>query len=60
MVILIGHHEVVRTLLQGRADVNAKDNVRKQMMMMILLTIMMMMIMIMLRAVHPRYYNKIK
>ena len=51
------HHEVVRTLLQVGADVNAKDIVRKQMMMMILLTIMMM---IMLRAVHPRYYNKIK
>ena len=59
MVILIGHHEVVRTLLEGRVDVNAKDNVRKQLMMMILLTIMMMM-MIMLRAVHPRYYNKIR
>ena len=52
-----GYLDIVRTLLECKADINAKDNVRKQMMMMILLTIMMM---IMLRAVHPRYYNKIK
>jgi len=48
-----GHDEVVRTLLQGGADVNAKNNVRNQMIMMmmmimiiILLTILMMMIMV--------------
>jgi lipopolysaccharide/colanic/teichoic acid biosynthesis glycosyltransferase len=47
-----GHLEVVRTLLEAEADVNAKDNVRKQMMMMmmmmmiiIVLTILMMMMM---------------
>ena len=48
-----GHLDVVRTLLQAGADVNAKSNVRNQMMMMmmmiiiIVLTIMMMMMMIM-------------
>ncbi len=44
-----GQHEVVRTLLEAKADVNAKDNVRNQMMMimiLILLTILMMMIVI--------------
>ena len=28
-----GHLEVVRTLLESGADINAKDNVRNQMMM---------------------------
>ena len=37
-----GRHEVVRTLLQGGADVNAQCYVRNQMMMMM----MMMMIII--------------
>jgi len=32
-----GHFEIVRTLLQRGADVNAKSNVRNQMMMMIIL-----------------------
>ena len=51
-----GQHEVVHTLLQGGANVNAKDNVRNQimitMMMMMMMTIiivlviMMMMIMV--------------
>ena len=45
-----GHEEIVRTLLEYQADVNAKDNnVRNQMMMMmmiiIVLTIMMMLMM---------------
>jgi len=46
-----GHEEIVRTLLECRADVNAQSNVRNQMMMMMLiikilvLTIMMMMMM---------------
>ena len=56
MVILIsckGHHEVVRTLLQVGADVNAKDEVRIQMMIIVLRILMM----IMMRAVHPRYNN---
>ena len=32
-----GHLEIVRTLLEVGADVNAKTNVRKQMMMMIVI-----------------------
>ncbi len=44
-----GHHNIVRTLLEAKADLNAKNNVRNQLMMMmiiiILLTILMMMIM---------------
>ena len=46
-----GHHDIVRTLLEYHAEVNAKDNVRNQMMMMtliIVLTIMMMMMMMMM------------
>jgi ankyrin repeat protein len=46
-----GHHEVVRTLLEGGGDVNAQNDVRNQLMMMmiiikiiILLTILMMML----------------
>jgi hypothetical protein len=34
-----GHHEVVRTLLQAGADINAKDNVRNQMMMMMMIAV---------------------
>ena len=44
-----GHHDIVRTLLEAKADVNAEDNVRNQLMMMmiiILLTILMMMIVV--------------
>ena len=44
-----GKHDIVRTLLEAKADLNAKNNVRNQLMMMIiiiiLLTILMMMIM---------------
>ncbi len=47
-----GHHDIVRTLLEAKADLNAKNNVRNQLMMMmiiiILLTILMMMIMMMI------------
>jgi hypothetical protein len=50
-----GHLEVVRTLLEAKADINTKtNNVRNQMMMMmmiiiiILLTIVMMMLMMMI------------
>ena len=44
-----GRHEVVRTLLQGGADVNAQCYVRNQvMMMMIIITILMMMMMMMM------------
>jgi hypothetical protein len=37
-----GHHDIVRTLQEAKANVNAKTNVRNQMMMMM----MMMMIVI--------------
>ena len=42
-----GHHDIVRTLLEAKADLNAQSYVRNQMMMIIiiLLTILMMMIM---------------
>jgi hypothetical protein len=53
-----GHHEVVRNLLEHQANVNAKDNVRNQMivvMMMIIiikvLTIMMKMVMVIMIVV---------
>jgi ankyrin repeat protein len=41
-----GHHDIVRTLLEAGADVNAKSMVRNQMMIIILLTIFLMMIVI--------------
>jgi hypothetical protein len=34
-----GHLEVVRTLLEGKADINAQSNVNNQMMMMMVLMI---------------------
>jgi hypothetical protein len=34
-----GRHEVIHTLLQGGADINAKDEVRNQMMMMMMIVI---------------------
>ncbi len=41
-----GHHDIVRTLLEAKADLNAQDEVRNQLMMkmiiIILLTILMM------------------
>ena len=47
-----GHHDIVRTLLEAKADLNAKNNVRNQLMMMIiiiiLLTILMMMMIMMI------------
>ncbi len=44
-----GYNDIVRTLLEAKADLNAKNNVRNQLMMMmiiiiILLTILMMML----------------
>jgi hypothetical protein len=41
---LNGHHEVVGTLSEGGADVNAKDKVRNQMMIIIMMLMMMMLI----------------
>ena len=35
-----GHLEVVRTLLEAKADVNAEDNVRNQLMMIIIIIIL--------------------
>ena len=34
-----GHHDIVRTLLEAEADVNAKDKVINQMMMMMMIVI---------------------
>ena len=31
------HHEIVRNLLQGGAEVNAKDEIRNQMMLMMMI-----------------------
>ncbi len=47
MASRFGHHDIVRTLLEAKADLNARNNVRNQLMMIIiiLLTILMMMIM---------------
>ena len=50
-----GHLDIVRTLLEGGAIVNAKRNVRNQMMMMmmvILLTILMMIMMMMIVVIN--------
>ena len=46
-----GHHDIVRTLLEAKADVNDKSNVRNQLIMiiiLILLTILMMMLVMMI------------
>jgi len=54
-----GHLDIVRTLLEAEADVNAKNNVRNQMMMMmmmmmiiIVLTILMMMMMMLIVVIN--------
>ena len=47
-----GKLEVVRTLLEAEADVNAKDNVRNQMMMIILLIIFLMLMMMMMIVIN--------
>ena len=38
-----GHHEAVRTLVVGGADVNTKNKVRNQLMMMMLMMTMLVM-----------------
>jgi hypothetical protein len=51
-----GHLKVVRTLLEGEGDVNAQNEVRKQIMMMmiiILLTILMMIILLTILMMMP-------
>ena len=34
-----GHHDIVRTLLEAKADKNAKSNVRNQLMMMMMMMV---------------------
>ena len=34
-----GYHDIVRTLLEGGANVNAKTNVRNQLMMMMMMVV---------------------
>ncbi len=34
-----GHLDIVRTLLEAKADVNAKDDVRNQMIMMMMIVV---------------------
>ena len=46
-----GYLEVVRTLLECRADINAQDMVRNQMMMMIILLTILIMIKMMMIVV---------
>ncbi len=36
-----GHHDIVRTLLEVKADVNAQTKVRNQMMMMMIIIIIL-------------------
>jgi hypothetical protein len=35
-----GHHDIVRTLLEAKADINVQSNVRNQMMMMMMMMLM--------------------
>jgi len=48
MASLNGHLEVVRTLLEGTADIKAKNNVRNLMMMIIIIIILFSILMMML------------
>ena len=41
-----GHEEIVRTLLECRADVNAQNNVRNQMMMMMMIIIIIILVLV--------------
>ena len=34
-----GHHDIVRTLLEAKADIHAKDEVRNQLMMVMMMII---------------------
>ena len=43
-----GYHDIVRTLLEAEADINAKDYVSNQMMMIILLTIFLMLLLLLM------------
>ncbi len=46
-----GHHDIVRTLLEAKADLNAQNNVRNQLMMMIIIVILLTMMMMLLMIV---------
>ena len=48
---MYGHHDIVRTLLEAKVDVNATTNVRNQMMMIIPLTIFLMLLLLMMMIV---------
>jgi hypothetical protein len=48
---MYGHHDIVRTLLEAKADINAMTNVRNQMMMIILVTIFLMLMLMMMMIV---------
>ena len=39
-----GYDDIVRSLLEAKADINAQNNVRNQMMIIILLTILMIVV----------------
>ena len=39
-----GHHDIVRTLLEAEADINAQNNVRNQLMMMMMMMMLMIVI----------------
>ncbi len=43
-----GHHDIVRTLLEAKADLNAKTKVRNQYMMMMMIIILLTILMILL------------
>ena len=46
-----GQHDIVRTLLEAKADLNAKNKVRNQLMMMIIIVILLTMMMMLLMIV---------
>jgi len=43
-----GHHDIVRTLLEAKADLNAQNKVRNQLMMMMIIIIMLLSILMMM------------
>jgi heme/copper-type cytochrome/quinol oxidase subunit 2 len=47
-----GSEEIVRTLLECRADVNAQSNVRNQMMMMIIIIIIFVLVLTIMMMVN--------
>ena len=43
-----GHLDIVRTLLEGKANLNVKSNVRNQMMMMMMMIIIIILLIILM------------